>query len=134
MLKAFVNSTKIPLILPLLVGNQFVTGYEVNFFNNYFSQQCKIIGSNSSIPANVSFETEGRFFTSEICSVGIVKIEKSLDPNEAHGHDEISIHMIKTYASSISKPPAILFKNCFKNECFPKERKKANIVPTHKKI
>ena len=36
-------------------------------------------------------------------------------------------------ASSISKPLALLFKNCFEKECFPKEWKKANIVPVHKK-
>ena len=34
------------------------------------------------------------------------------------------------YTSSISKP---LFRNCHENECFPKEWKKANIVPVHKK-
>ena len=51
----------------------------------------------------------------------------------AHRHDEISIRMIKICASSISKPLAILFRNCLESECFPKEWKKGNIVPVHKK-
>ena len=44
-----------------------------------------------------------------------------------------TIHMIKVCASLISKPLAILFRKCLESECFPKERKKANIVPVYKK-
>ena len=96
---------------------------KANLFNDYFSKQCRIIGKNSSIPANISFEIEESFSTFEICSGDIVKIIiRSLDPNKAHGCDEISIHMIKIRTSSISKPLAILF---------PKEWKKTNIVPAH---
>ena len=57
----------------------------------------------------------------------------SLDPIKAHEHDVISIHIIKICASSVSKPLAILFSNCPESECFPKEWKKANIVPLHNK-
>ena len=70
--------------------------------------------------------------TFEICSDDIVKIMRSLDPNKAYGQNEISIRMIKICASSISKPLAILFRNCLESECFPKEWKKGNIVPVHK--
>ena len=41
--------------------------------------------------------------------------------------------MVKLCPTSISKPLSILFRNCFENKCFPKEWKKANIVPVHKK-
>ena len=37
--------------------------------------------------------------------------------------------MIKLCTTSIAKLLSILFRNCFKNQCFPKEWKKANIVP-----
>ena len=57
----------------------------------------------------------------------------SFDPNKAHGHDDLTIRMIKMSASSISKPLAILFRNYLKSEWFPKEWKKANLVPVHKK-
>ena len=56
-----------------------------------------------------------------------------MDPNKTCGHYEISICMIKICTSSISKPLAILFRNSLENECFPKEWKKGNIVPIHKK-
>ena len=104
-----------------------------NLFKEYFSKQCTAIDNNSSIPENKSFETEESFSTFEICSGDIVKIIRSLDLNKAHEHNKISIRMIKICASSISKPLTILFRNCLESECFPKEWKKANIVPVHKK-
>ena len=135
-LTAFVDGTKIPLIPPLLVGNQLVSDFfvEGNLFIDYFSKQCTIIDNNSFIPANISFRTEERLPTFDICSIDIVKIIRSLNPNKAHGQDEISICMMKICASSISKPLVILFRNCLKSECSPKEWKKANIVPVHKKM
>ena len=102
-------------------------------FNDYFSKQCTTIDNNSAIPANTSFVTEERLSTFEIYPGDIIKIIRSLDPNKAHGHDEITIRIIKMCASSIAKPVAILFRNCLESECFPKEWKKANIVPVHKK-
>ena len=69
----------------------------------------------------------------EFCTDDIVKIIKSLDPNKAHGHDEISIQMIKLCATSIAKPLSVFFRNCVEDQCFPKEWKKANIVLVHKK-
>ena len=134
-LKTFVNGTKIPLIPPLLVGNQLVTDFLVkaNLFNDNFSQQCMTVDNDSSIPPNITFATEQKLSTFEFCTDDIVKIIKSLDPNKAHGHDEISIRMIKLCATLISKPLSILLRNCFENQYFPKEWKKANIVPVHKK-
>ena len=70
----------------------------------------------------ICFETEKRLATFEICLDDIVKIIRSLNPNKAHGHDEISIRIYP-----YGKPLAILFRNCFESECFPKEWKKANI-------
>ena len=37
---------------------------------------------------------------------------KNFDPNKAHGHDMISIRMIKLFGIFICKPPAIIFQNC----------------------
>ena len=127
------NGTKTPMNTPLLVGNRFITGFAVNLFNDYFSQQCTIISNGSSIPANITFKTKERLPTFEIRSDDIVKFIRSLDLYKAHEHDEISIRLIETCDSPISKPLAVIFKNCFENECFPKEWKRANIVPVDKK-
>ena len=135
-LKTFVNGTKIPLIPPSQVGNQLATEFLVkaNLFNNYFSQQCTTVNNDSSIPPNITFATKQKLSTLEFCTDDIVTIIKSLDPNKTHGHDEISVRMIKLCATSIVKPLSILFRNCFENQCFPKECKKANILPVHKKM
>ena len=42
-----------------------------------------------------------------------LKIVSRLDPSKAHEHDEISIDIIKTCASLISKPLATFFRYCF---------------------
>ena len=93
-----------------------------------------MIDNNSAIPANTSFVTEERLSRFEICPGDIAKIVRLLDPNKAHVHDEITIRMIKMCASSIAKPLAILLRNCLESEHFPKEWKKANVVPVHKKL
>ena len=120
----------------MLVGNQLVTDFLVkaDLFNDYFSQQCTTVDNDSSIPPNITFATEQKLPTLEFCTDDIVKIIKSLDPNQAHEHDEISIRMIKLGATSTAKPLSILFRSCFENQCFAKEWKKANIVPVHKKM
>ena len=59
----------------------------------------------------------------KLSSLTTIKIIKSLDPNKAHGHDGISIRMLKLCASSISKPLFLLFEHSLENECFPNEWK-----------
>ena len=134
-LKTFVSGTKIPLIPPLLVSNQLVSDFleKANLLSDYFNKQCRTIDNNSAIPANTSFVIKERLSTFEICPGDIVNIIRSLDPDKIHGHDKKTIRMIKMCASSIAKPLAILFRNCLESECFPKEWKKANLVPVHKK-
>ena len=63
----------------------------------------------------------------------ICKIIKNLDPNKAHGHDMISIRMIKLCGIFICKPLKIIFQNCLRSGKFPSKWKKANVVPTFKK-
>ena len=61
----------------------------------------------------------------------IAKIIQNLDPNKAHGHDNISIRII--CGSSMYKPLEMIFKQCIETGVFPSEWKKASIVPIHKK-
>ena len=52
---------------------------------------------------------------------------------KAHDHRGISIQMLKIYGPSIRKPLEIIFKSCLESGIFPREWKKANVVPVHKK-
>ena len=58
---------------------------------------------------------------------------QNLDLNKAHGHDKISIRMIKICGKSICKPLQLIFSQCIDTVSFPLERKKSNLVPVHKK-
>ena len=62
-----------------------------------------------------------------------MKVIQKLDPNKAHGQDNISIRMIKICDKSICKPLRKIFKKCLRTATFPLEWKKGNIVPVFKK-
>ena len=53
--------------------------------------------------------------------------------HKAHGHDDISIRMIKMCDKSILKPLILSFENSTKSSYYPDIWKKSNIVPVHKK-
>ena len=130
-MKTFVNGGKIQLIPPLLVDKKLVTDSldKASLFNNFFAKQYTPISNDRIVPVSINFVTRERLSSLEFCVDDIVKIIRSLDQNKAHGHDEISICMIKLCASAISKPLHLIFSNCLETESFPKEWKKANIIP-----
>ena len=68
-------------------------------------------------------------FTADI----IEKIIVSLNPNKAHGHDNINIRMLKICGNTICKPLELIFKQALTTGVFPSEWKKGNIVPCYKK-
>ena len=47
-------------------------------------------------------------------------IIRSLNPDEVHGWDEISIRMIKLSESSLVTPLKIILTNCLRDGVFPK--------------
>ena len=63
----------------------------------------------------------------------ILDILKYLDANKAHGHDNISIRILKLSHKLILKLLKLLFENCLRTGIFPDQWKIANIVPIHKK-
>ena len=63
----------------------------------------------------------------------IKRIICKLDPNKAHGHDMISIRILKMSGYAIMEPLFKIFKNCLKCGIFPDDWRKGNIVPIFKK-
>ena len=51
-----------------------------------------------------------------------------LDTSNTHGHDLISIHMLKLCPDSICQTLQIIFKICLRNGRFPLELKKADFA------
>ena len=123
-LKTFLNNKKIPCIPALFHENKFFTDFKekAELFNHFFVNQCSLPQLTSKCLDSIHFS-----------SSDIIKIISRLDPNKAHGHDMLSIRMIKLCGNSICKPLSIIFKDCLSEGKFPHEWKKANVVPLHKK-
>ena len=106
---------------------------KAELFNLLFSKQCSLIKNSSKLPSHLDYLTDNHLSYVSVSQDGIAKIIQNLDPTKAHGHDNISIRMLKICRSSICKPLEMIFKQCIETGFFPSEWKKANIVPIHKK-
>ena len=135
-LKTFYNEKKIPIIQPLLVDNNFVIDIQTkaNIFNKFFAEQCTPLKNNSVLPVSQMFLTQSRLNYIDFNEVEILKIIKALNIHKAHGHDDISIRMIKICDKSLLKPLILLFENSTKSSCYPDIWKRSNIIPVHKKM
>ena len=120
-LKAFYNDKKIPLIPPLLIDDKFITDIKTkaNIFNKFFAEQCTPLKNNSTLPKNQIFLTHARLGSLDFNQEEILKVIRTLNINKAHGHDKISIRMIKICDKSLLKPLIILFENSIKSSCYP---------------
>ena len=135
LIKILLNGKKVPCV-PLIYNiNRYVTDFEekCQLFNFYFLEQCTLLKNISTLPNICSKHTNNILDTIVFSKEDIYKIIKNLDPNKAHGHDMISIRMIKLRSISICKQFEINFQNCLCSGKFPSECKKANVVPTFKK-
>ena len=132
-LKTFYNKRKIPLIPSLLVNYSFVTDFreKANLFNEFFCKQCTPVANDSTLPTLL--ETPNETLSSiEIIASDIGKIIKALKVNKAHGHDEVSVRILKLCESAITEPLYLIFKNCLSSNTFPDVWRKANVIPVHK--
>ena len=134
-LKTFLNNKKIPCIPPLFHENKFVTDFKekAELFNHFFVNQCSLLSNNSVLPTDLPQLTNKCLDSIHFSSNDIAKIISHLDPNKAHGHDMLSIRMIKLCGNSICNPLSIIFNDCLNEGKFPHEWEKANVVPVQKK-
>ena len=85
------------------------------------------------MPSKIIKKTDNSLYSVKFSTENILQIINKLDSNKAHGHDEISIRMLKICGSSVCRPLQIIYKSCLDKGKFPQEWKKANVVPVHKK-
>ena len=133
-LKKFLSKTKTSNIPPLIVNDFVVSDFttKANQFNNFFTKQCSPAVNSSTLP-NFCYKTQKRISDIEIKEDDIVLIIKNVNPNKAHGWDNVSIRMIQLCRKSIEKPLNYLFESSFTAGIFSEDWKKANIIPVHKK-
>ena len=113
LLKVFLNNKKILIIPPLFHENNFVTDFKekAELFNAFFAKQCSLIDNNSSLPKNLIYLTEKRLSKIRFSEDDIAEIIQNLDPNKAHGHDQISVRRLKICGKTICKPLNVSFMN-----------------------
>ena len=130
----FLSNKKLPIIPPVLVNGELVSGFEqkANLFNNYFASQCTPIKTGSKLPM-FSYKTEKTLTSFDIKDEDILPIIKNLNVDKAHRWDQLSIRMIKTCGDSITFPLKLIFKSMINEGVFPDDWKKKNVVPYHKK-
>ena len=118
-----------------MVDHKFVTDMKAkaNIFNKFFAEQCITLKNDSKLPSNQTFLTQSRWSSLDFNKEEILKIIRALNIHKAHGHDDISIRMIKICDKSLLKPLIILFQNSTKSSHYPDIWKKSNIIPVHKK-
>ena len=135
LLKTMLNQKKIPVIPPLFHNNRFITDFneKSEIFNSHFASQCSLIQNASTLPLDREILTPNFLNSIDFSTENIRDIIKALDPNKAHGHDKISVRMLKICGDSLCKPLEMIFKDCLTQGTFPTEWKKANVVPIYKK-
>ena len=135
LLKSFINNKKITIIPPILYNNAFVTDFKkkAELFNYYFANQYTLTNSNGTLPVNIQYLTDKRLSSFDFSEDNIMKVIQKLDPNKAHGEDNISIRMIKICGKSICISLRKYFYECLRTGTFPLEWKKGNVAPIFKK-
>ena len=134
-LQSFYNDRNVPLIPPLLIDDKFVTDIQTktNIFNKFFADQCQPLNNASDLPTNQIVLTQSRLVSLDFNEGELLQIIRPLNINKAHGHDDISIRMIKICDKSLLKPFIVLFRNSIKSSCYPDIWKKSDIIPVQKK-
>ena len=124
-MRSFYNGRKVPLISPILKDYKYVSDFKekANYFNEFFSLQCSLV-VNSSVLPDKSYLTASSLESITISESDILKTIRSLDINKAHGHDDISVRMMKICDDAIVKPFKMLFVNLVNRPSFLADGKK----------
>ena len=108
------NNKKVPWIPPIFHDSKFATDFskKVDLFNSFFAKQFSIIENSSVLPSSTIPVTYQYLAKIEFTKDDIKRIICKLDPNKAHGHDMISICMLKVSGGAITEPLFKISKNC----------------------
>ena len=97
---------------------------KAELFNYFFVNQCFFLSNNIVLPTDLPQLTNKCLDSKHFLNSNIAKIITHLDPNKAHGHDMLSIWMIKLCGNSICTPLSTIFNDCLNKGKFPHEWKK----------
>ena len=100
------NDKKVPCIPLICHDNKFITYFskKTDLFNSFFAKQCSVIENNSVLHSSTNPITGQYLANIEFAKDDIKRIICKLDPNKDHGHDMISIRMLKMSGNAIIEP------------------------------
>ena len=87
---------------------------KVDLFNSFLAKQCSVIENNSVLPSLTNPVTDQYMANIEFTKNDIKRIICKLDSNNTHGHDMISICVLKMSGDAVIEPLFNIFKNCLK--------------------
>ena len=70
--------------------------------------KCTPPSNTNSLPSSLDLEAQARLTSINFSDNDILKIIRSLDINKAHGHDDMSVRMVKICDDAIKKPLPII--------------------------
>ena len=110
MLKRFLNNKKTSRIPSIFHENNFLTDFRENaeVFDSPFAMEISLVNSDSTLPSEIMKKTDNSLYSVRFPTEDISKIINNLDPNKDHGHDEISIRILKICVSSICRSSEII--------------------------
>ena len=134
LLQSVLNKTRVPNIPPLLENDKFILDFAAKgrIFNDYCAKQCSTsdtcnLLSHHTLPIAPSLTD---FFVSSEKTLSIIR---SLNPDKAHGWNDVSVRMIKLCDAALVFSLTLIFENFLLLGVFPDRLKKANVVPVPKK-
>ena len=132
--KRLENKKKITNIPPLLENGKYEPNFKnkAHIFNGFFAAQCRPFDNESVIPP-FSPLTESSISNVTFTEDLVISVINKLNTKKAHGHDGISIAMLKLCTKEVAKPLCKIYKKCIDSGSFPSEWKLANVQPVHKK-
>ena len=118
----FLNKRKVPAIPPILADGKLVSDFKTKseLFNFHFAAQCTLVKNTSRLP-KIKYRTDKRLNSFTINENDIFLIIKNLNPDKAHGWDNISIRMIQLCGKEIVLPLQLLFKSVLEEGIFPED-------------
>ena len=69
--------------------------------------------------SEISFKTQQRLSSINFEKEDILKIIRNLNVNKTHGHDNISMRMLKICDSVLVEPLSLIYRNCINYGVFP---------------
>ena len=110
-METFFNGKKVPVTPPWL--GSFVSDFQekVNISNSFFAKQCTLVSNNSVLHSEFTYMMEEHIHSVTLSESDVIKMIRVLDVNEAHGHDNISVRMIKLCTNSVAHPLSLIFQN-----------------------